>query len=68
MERLDPDRTIEEEILSAHPDHSRGAARKICGLMMFPGDDALKKVQVLSRGEKSRVPVGQAPGGVLPIC
>ncbi len=59
VERLDPDKTIEEEILSAHPDHSRGAARKICGLMMFPGDDALKKVQVLSGGEKSRVLLGK---------
>ncbi|MCZ6768136.1 MAG: ATP-binding cassette domain-containing protein, partial [Acidobacteria bacterium] len=59
VERLDPEKTIEEEILSAHPDHSRGAARKICGLMMFPGDDALKKVQVLSGGEKSRVLLGK---------
>ncbi|MDA2926616.1 ATP-binding cassette domain-containing protein [Acidobacteria bacterium AH-259-G07] len=59
VERLDPDKTIEEEILSAHPDHSRGAARKICGLMLFPGDDALKKVQVLSGGEKSRVLLGK---------
>jgi ATP-binding cassette subfamily F protein 3 len=59
VERLDPDKTIEEEIQSAHPDHSRGAARKICGLMMFPGDDALKKVQVLSGGEKSRVLLGK---------
>ncbi len=59
VERLDPDKTIEEEILSAHPDHSRGAARRICGLMMFPGNDALKKVQVLSGGEKSRVLLGK---------
>ena len=59
VERLDPEKTIEEEIQSAHPDHSRGAARRICGLMMFPGNDALKKVQVLSGGEKSRVLLGK---------
>ncbi|MCH8820212.1 MAG: ABC-F family ATP-binding cassette domain-containing protein, partial [Acidobacteria bacterium] len=59
VERLDPEKTIEEEIQSAHPDHSRGTARRICGLMMFPGNDALKKVQVLSGGEKSRVLLGK---------
>ena len=41
--------------MDAHPDHSRGAARKICGAMMFEGDHALKKISVLSGGEKSRV-------------
>ena len=43
VNRLNLQKTVEEEIMEAHPDHSRGAARKICGVMMFPGDDALKK-------------------------
>lgn len=59
VNRLDPEKTVEEEILSVHPEQSRGAARGICGLMMFSGDDALKKVKVLSGGEKSRVLLGK---------
>ena len=50
---------MEEEILDVHPDYNRGAARKICGIMMFEGDSALKKVRVLSGGEKSRVLLGK---------
>ncbi|MBI5055776.1 MAG: ATP-binding cassette domain-containing protein [Nitrospirae bacterium] len=59
INRLDPQKTIEEEIMDAHPDHSRGPARAICGIMMFPKDDALKKISVLSGGEKSRVLLGK---------
>lgn len=59
IDRLHREKTVEEEILSVHPDHSRGAARKICGLMMFEGNTALKRVRVLSGGEKSRVLLGK---------
>jgi ATP-binding cassette subfamily F protein 3 len=59
IDRLDPQKTVEEEIMDAHPDHARGPARNICGVMMFPGDHALKKVSVLSGGEKSRVLLGK---------
>ncbi len=59
VDRLDPEKTVEEEILSVHPEQSPGAVRGICGLMMFPGDDALKKVRVLSGGERSRVLLGK---------
>ena len=52
-------RTVEEEILYAHPDIDRQRARNICGAMMFSGDDALKKISVLSGGEKSRVMLGK---------
>jgi ATP-binding cassette subfamily F protein 3 len=57
--RLDADKTVEEEIMDAHPEQSRGAARGICGAMMFSGDNALKKISVLSGGEKSRVLLGK---------
>ncbi len=57
--RLQPAKTVEQEIMDVHPDHSRGSARKICGLMMFEGDHALKKISVLSGGEKSRVLLGK---------
>ena len=60
INRLTLHKTIEEEIMDVHPDVGRGAARKICGIMMFPGDHALKKISVLSGGEKSRVLLRQA--------
>ncbi|BBO71210.1 ABC transporter ATP-binding protein [Desulfosarcina alkanivorans] len=59
IQRLVDTRTVEEEILYAQPDVDRQKARNICGSMMFEGDSALKKVSVLSGGEKSRVMLGQ---------
>lgn len=59
INRLTLHKTIEEEIMDVHPEGNRGAARKICGIMMFPGDSALKKISVLSGGEKSRVLLGK---------
>ena len=59
INRLTLHKTVEEEIMDVHPDVGRGAARKICGIMMFPGDHALKKISVLSGGEKSRVLLGK---------
>jgi len=48
-------RTVEEEIMASNPDIDRQKARTICGAMMFEGDHALKIIEVLSGGEKSRV-------------
>jgi len=59
INRLNLQNTVEEEIMAAHPDHSRGTARSICGSMMFPGDQALKKISVLSGGERSRALLGK---------
>ncbi len=59
IETLADKRTVEEEILSSNPGTERQLARNICGAMMFEGDDALKKIQVLSGGEKSRVMLGK---------
>lgn len=55
---LHDEMTVEEEIIANHPDKDRGAARSICGAMMFSGDLALKKISVLSGGEKCRVLLG----------
>ena len=55
--RLKENLTIEEEIMSAGCD--KQTARNIAGAMMFEGDDALKKISVLSGGEKSRVLLGK---------
>ncbi|MGE5173099.1 MAG: ATP-binding cassette domain-containing protein [Betaproteobacteria bacterium] len=59
INRLRPEKTALQEIMDAHPDNSQGESRAICGLMMFEGDNALKKVSVLSGGEKSRVLLGK---------
>jgi len=59
ISRLNLDKTVEQEILDAHPEHSRAVARNICGTMMFEGDSALKKVRYLSGGERSRVLLGK---------
>lgn len=58
VQRLDPSLTVEEEILATlnqAKNFNRGYARSLAGLMMFEGDNALKRVKVLSGGEKSRV-------------
>ena len=52
-------RTVEQEIMSADTQIERQLARDICGAMMFEGDFALKKISVISGGEKSRVMLGK---------
>ncbi len=59
IDRLNPQMSVEEEIMDVHPQHHRGSSRNICGAMMFPGDHALKKISVLSGGERSRVLLGK---------
>ena len=54
IQRLNPKFTIEQEIEHTNPALTRTQVRNICGTMMFGGDLALKKVSVLSGGEKSR--------------
>jgi len=55
VNRLDLQKTVEEEIQSSLEDRTRGKARSLAGVMMFEGDNALKKISVLSGGERSRV-------------
>ena len=59
VQSLHPENTIEQEIMTQHSDVDRQLARNICGAMMFEGDDALKKIGILSGGEKARVMLGQ---------
>ena len=54
IQRLNPKLTIEQEIENTNQALTRTQIRNICGTMMFGGDLALKKVSVLSGGEKSR--------------
>jgi ATP-binding cassette subfamily F protein 3 len=68
VNRLNLGATVEEEIRSVAPMMSRTQVRGICGAVMFEGDDALKKVKVLSGGERSRVLLGKilaSPNNVL---
>jgi ATP-binding cassette, subfamily F, member 3 len=43
----------------ANPENTAQKARDICGSLMFENDMALKKIKVLSGGEKSRVLLGR---------
>ena len=59
IERLHPKLSIEQEFAKLRPDLNYTDIRKTCGAMMFTGDLALKKISVLSGGEKSRVSLGK---------
>ena len=59
VKTLVDNRTVLDEISLSNPDGDRQRARNVCGAMMFSGDDALKKISVLSGGEKSRVMLGK---------
>jgi len=64
---LNDELTVEDEI-SKGSLIDRSRVRGICGAMMFSGDDAEKKVKVLSGGERSRVLLGKllvAPSNIL---
>ena len=56
---LSEDRSVLEEIVSSDPDIDHRKARNICGMMMFEGDSALKRIKILSGGEKNRVLLGK---------
>ncbi len=65
---LNDDLTVEDEIALSCPPIGKSRLRGICGAMMFSGDDAEKKIKVLSGGERSRVLVGKllvAPSNIL---
>ncbi|MFQ5688290.1 MAG: ABC-F family ATP-binding cassette domain-containing protein [Candidatus Scalindua sp.] len=51
--------SVEEEISSGVSSIDRKRVRDICGAMMFSGDSALKKIEVLSGGEKCRTLLGK---------
>ena len=55
ISHLNPKNTIMEEIYSVNHKLPESLIRSICGIMMFGGDNAKKKIALLSGGEKSRV-------------
>ncbi|PWH14378.1 MAG: ABC transporter ATP-binding protein [Anaerolineae bacterium] len=54
-EGLNPQNTLIEEIQTAAPHMLPAEARQYLGKFLFSGDDAFKKVEVLSGGERGRL-------------
>ncbi len=55
LDVLDPNMTIVEEVHSRIPNASVGSVRNLLGAFKFSGEEADKKIGILSGGEKSRV-------------
>ncbi len=55
LEALQLENTLVEELASSSPNRNENELRTILGCFLFSGEDALKRVRVLSGGEKSRV-------------
>ena len=55
LELLEPQNSVLEEIRRAGSDESEQLLRGLLGAFLFSGDDAFKKVGVLSGGEKARL-------------
>jgi len=54
-EELDPNNTVLEEVEKASIGNDEANPRAALGALLFSGDEALKKTDVLSGGEKNRV-------------
>lgn len=59
INHLNQNNTIMDEIYSVNNKLGEAVIRNICGIMMFSGDNAKKKISLLSGGEKSRVMLGK---------
>ena len=55
LDVLNPNKTIFQEIYERIPEATIGFVRNLLGTFLFSGDDAEKKIGILSGGEKSRV-------------
>lgn len=60
LEALHLENSIIAEMQAFAPKHSETELRSILGCFLFTGDDAFKKIKVLSGGEKSRVALAKA--------
>ena len=63
---LNDELSVEEEIALGRAFIDKSRVRGICGAMMFSGDDAEKKIRILSGGERSRVRLNAAAHGLKP--
>lgn len=55
LDVLNPNSTVQEEVHSTIPTASVGHVKTLLGALKFSGDEAEKKISILSGGEKSRV-------------
>ncbi|MBT9583988.1 ABC-F family ATP-binding cassette domain-containing protein [bacterium] len=55
LDLLDPNLTVFEQVYASMPTATIGQVRTLLGSFLFSGDDADKKISILSGGEKSRV-------------
>jgi ATPase subunit of ABC transporter with duplicated ATPase domains len=55
MDQLDGELSVLDTLISAYPRASNASLRTLAGAFGFSGDDVLKRVRVLSGGEKARV-------------
>jgi len=55
LDLLNPDLTVEEQLLKDFPKESIGALRNLAGAFQFSGEDVDKKIRALSGGEKTRL-------------
>jgi len=60
LESLHLENEILRELQAFAPKHTETELRAILGCFLFTGDDAFKKIKVLSGGEKSRVALAKA--------
>jgi ATP-binding cassette, subfamily F, member 3 len=59
IESLNPQNTVIEELRQVAPGESEQRLRGLLGAFLFSGDDVLKKVAVLSGGEKTRLAIAR---------
>ena len=55
LDLLDPELTVEEQLVREFPHESIGALRNLAGAFQFSGDEVDKKIRALSGGEKTRL-------------
>src|SRR5690554_4608754 len=60
LEALHLENEVLQELQAFAPKHTETELRTILGSFLFTGDDAFKKIKVLSGGEKSRVALAKA--------
>ena len=68
LETLTAGRTLLEELQAWAPSRSEREIRSLLGMFQFSGDDAFKRVEVLSGGEKNRLAMARLmldPGNFL---
>ena len=59
LQILDPELTIEEQMVRDFPHESIGVLRNLLGAFQFSGDETDKKVKMLSGGERTRLVIAR---------